>query len=126
MRNRHILWGASLSLLLFTTPITEAADPLSNVKVSFKTLACDGARGLASVNADRIYKIQSMKCGNQDPVKEVFQVLVRAPAGEGMRYEAFTTSETEAEKIIAQVDAYQADKRKALTDTPRLIIDRNR
>ncbi|MBI4667563.1 MAG: hypothetical protein HY751_14265 [Nitrospinae bacterium] len=104
-------------------PLTSHAGSLSTVKVSFKTLSCDGTKGLASVDADRIVKIQSIKCDPGSAVNEVYQVLVSGEPGSGLTYRVFETTEKEAERLQREVDAYQHSKERSLERSDRLIIE---
>ncbi len=99
------------------------AGALSTYKISFKTMACDGTKGLASIDADTIVKVESIKCENGEKFKEVYQVLVTGEPGSGLTYRVFTTTEAEAERILKKVDAYQDDKRKSIKEGNRIIID---
>ncbi|VAX19102.1 hypothetical protein MNBD_NITROSPINAE01-1416 [hydrothermal vent metagenome] len=102
------------------------ADDLSTYKVSFKTLACDGTKGFATIDSDKLDKIHTIKCDKADVIKEVYQVLVLGETGSGLKYRVFTTSEVEAEKIMKLVNAYQESKRKSIEDSGRIIINRVR
>lgn len=102
---------------------TLQAGSLATFKVSFQTLSCDGARGFATVDADRVFKVESIPCDSGDPVKEVFQVLVNGAPGSGSGFDVFTTSEKEAEKIMEAVGAYQEDKRIGIREGQRIIVD---
>ncbi len=113
-----------ISALLITS--LAVADDLSTYKVSFKTLSCDGSKGFATIDSDKLDKIHTIKCDKTDTIKEVYQVLVIAEAGSGLKYRVFTTSEAEAEKIMKLVNAYQESKRKSIEESGRIIINRAR
>lgn len=112
-----------LALILFAPGFSHASD-ISILKITFKTLSCDGSDGFGSVDADKIVKIESSKCQEGDSVSKVYQILVNSEAGTPYTYIVFTTSEKEAERIMKRVDRFQDDKAKSLRDSPRVIIDR--
>ena len=111
-------------LVVFLAPSLCYGGSVSTYKVSFKTLACDGTQGMASIDADRLMKIQTVKCEQNDPVKEVWQVLVSGEPGSGMTYQAFNTTREEAEKIKKEIDNYQGVKKKSLENSQRIIINK--
>ncbi len=96
------------------------AGNLSTVKISFKTLACDGTKGFASVDADKLFKVTSSKCEDGDEVGEVYQVLTTGASG----YQVFTTSEEEAKQLIKRMDKVQEDKSKSIRDGGRIILSK--
>jgi hypothetical protein len=93
-------------------------------KVSFKTLTCDGTQGMASIDADRLVQIETIKCNQDDVVKELWQVLVTGEPGSNLTYRAFNTTKEEAEKIQKEIDSYQAVKKKSLENSNRIIINK--
>lgn len=111
-------------LLVSLAPTMAFGGSLSTYKVSFKTLACDGTQGIASIEADRLMKIQTMKCEPNEPVKEVWQVLVTGEPGSKLTYRSFNTTKEEAEKIQKEIDNYQAAKKKSLENSNRIIINK--
>lgn len=111
-------------LAAFLAPSLCFAGSVSTYKVSFKTLACDGTEGMASMDADRLMKIETVKCEPNDPVKQVWQVLVSDEPGSGLTYRAFNTTKEEAEKIKKEIDNYQALKKKSLENSQRIIISK--
>ena len=109
-------------LVVLLAPSLCFGGSLSVYKVSFKTLACDGTQGMASIEADRLVKIQADKCDINDPVKEVWQVLVSGEPGSGLTYRSFNTTKEEAVKIQKEIDNYQGVKKKSLENSNRIII----
>lgn len=112
-----------LLAILLSAPIFSAGGP-AHVKVTFKTLSCGGETGLASVDADSIVKIQSVKCDEGDPVARVYQVLEKGEPGSGVTYRAFTTSEDEAARLMEEVEAFQKEKRERIREGSRIIIEK--
>ncbi|VAX22229.1 hypothetical protein MNBD_NITROSPINAE02-1497 [hydrothermal vent metagenome] len=96
------------------------AGNLSNVKVSFKTLSCSGSKGFASVDIDKIVKVETFKCDQGSAVKEIYQILVTA--GGAVKYNVYNTTEKEAEKIQKAIDSFQADKQKTIRDSGGIIL----
>lgn len=95
-----------------------AADFPGPIKVTFRTVDCAGAAGLASVDVDRITRLQPYDCPNGRKLK---QVLTRAATGVG---EVFTVSEDESAKLEAQIERVMASRQKALEQSRPIIIDR--
>lgn len=93
-----------------------AADFPGPIKVTFRTVDCAGAAGLASVDVDRITRLQPYDCPNGRKLK---QVLTRAGVGE-----VFTVSEDESAKLEAQIERVMASRQKALEQSRPIIIDR--
>lgn len=114
------------SLLVFVTLLggVAFAGSLSTVKVTFKTLSCNGTKGIASIDADSLVKIESKKCEPGSAVPEVYQVLVTGEAGSGLSYRAYTTSEEEALKLMEKIDEYQKAKEDSLRESDRIIIEK--
>jgi len=102
------------------------AGSIGTVKVTFKTLSCGGTKGLASIDADSVVKVESIKCEPGATVPEVYQILVTGELGSGLKYRVFTTSEEEAARLMEKVEAYQQDKQKSIREGDRIIIDKNR
>ncbi|MDH5649648.1 MAG: hypothetical protein OEY67_08325, partial [Gammaproteobacteria bacterium] len=96
---------------------------VTDVKVTFRTLSCDGKTGFASVNADYVHRISQIDCKPGDPVRHVFQVMVKQGPGKAAS-EIFTVTEAEAEALSRKIEAYQEDKRKALRESDRIILER--
>jgi len=103
---------------LLLPSVAAAADFPGPLKVTFRTLDCTGATGLASVNVDHITRIQPYDCSNGRRLK---QVLVRAASGVN---EAYTLGEDEAPKLEAQIERLMGSRQKALEQTRPVVIDR--
>ena len=95
-----------------------AADFPGPIKVTFRTVDCAGAAGLASIDVDRITRLQPYDCPNGRKLK---QVLTRATTGVG---EVFTVSEDESAKLEAQIERVMASRQKAIEQSRPIIIDR--
>ncbi len=94
-----------------------AADYPGALKVTFRTTDCAGATGLASVEADRITRIQPYSCADGKALK---QVLTQSAKGIG---EAYTITAAEADHLQAQIDRIMESRRKALEQNrPPVII----
>jgi hypothetical protein len=98
--------------------IAAAADFPGPLKVTFRTVDCSGATGLASVDVDRITRIQPYDCPNGRKLK---QVLVRTPSGSN---EVYTIGEDEAPRLEAQIERLIGSRQKALEQTRPIVIDR--
>lgn len=114
-----MVFGKRIIMILAFCVIT-AGVSFAFVKVTFKTLNCDGSKGFASVKMDRIVKVQSQKCDEGSKVKEIYQVLVKT--GGNMKYNVYNTSEKQAQKIQKAIDSYQADKQKSIRDGGVIIL----
>ena len=106
-----------LLFLILISPATPAADPARPLKVTFQTMDCTGATGLASVDVDRIERLQPHTC---ETGRELRQVLVTSGSG---RYDVFTVAPGEASKIEAQIQQAMEARRKALERSKTLHID---
>lgn len=109
--------------ITLTVPVACFAGDISAYKITFKTLSCTGTKGMGSIDADNVVKIQSIQCDAGDPVKEVYQLIVNAEPGAGTQYRVFTVTEEEAAKIQRQVDEYQSAKSQSLKQSERIIIN---
>jgi len=105
----------SLTLLAVST---QAADPSRPLKATFQTTDCAGTTGFASVDIDRIERLQPITCENGRKLK---QVLVKSRTGS---FEVHTVVETEAGKIEAQIQQVMESRRKALESGKTIHIDR--
>jgi hypothetical protein len=113
MRTSPILLGLTLSLSI---PALAAGFPGPH-KITFRTTDCDGATGVAQVNADHVSRVQPYTCSNGRQIK---QVLTRGTGGVN---EVFTVSTDEAPKIEAELLRVQRAREKALEQTRPVIIE---
>lgn len=88
------------------------------IKVTFRTVDCAGATGLASVDVDRITRVQPYDCPNG---RKLRQVLTRGIAGVG---DVYTVTEDESAKLEAQIERVMASRQKAIEQSRPIIIDR--
>lgn len=95
-----------------------AADFPGPIKVTFRTVDCAGAAGLASVDVDRITRLQPYDCPNGRRLK---QVLTHGATGVG---EVYTVTEDESAKLEAQIERVMASRQKAIEQSRPIIIDR--
>jgi hypothetical protein len=97
------------------------AGGISDFQVTFKTTDCNGEEGLASVNVDKIYRIQSFQCGfgNQLQLK---QVLVKSDSGIS-NYDIFTIRSEEVERIEKGIKSCMDARRKALEKGTSIVIE---
>ncbi len=110
--------------VIFIAMVNAIAGDLSDVKVTFRTITCQGATGFASVNADQVFKIEQIKCEPNSKINKVHQVMIRKTAS-STSFDIFTLSGTEAEILMKKVETYQDDKRKSLRDSNRYILENN-
>ena len=97
---------------------------LSDTQVTFQTTDCNGNTGFASVELERIWRINPAGCATPDkPDEQLLQVLVKSLSGL-TNYEVFTVNPEEAASIQAQIKAHMDAKRKALEGGNTVIIDR--
>ena len=102
--------------------VTVAAG-LSDTQVTFQTTDCNGNTGFASVELERIWRINPAGCAAPDkPDEQLLQVLVKSLSGL-TNYEVFTVNPAEAASIQAQIKAHMDAKRKALEGGNTVIID---
>ena len=83
----------------------------------------DSKTGFASVELERIWRINPAGCAASDkPDEQRLQVLEKSSSGV-TNYEVFTVSPAEAQSIQAQIKAHMDAKRKALQGDNTVIID---
>jgi hypothetical protein len=94
---------------------------ISDFQITFQTTDCNGNMGIASVNVEEIYRIQSMQC---DPgsTLELKQVLVKSASGV-TNYEVFTVTADEAKQIQDQIKFYMNSRRKALEKGSSIVVE---
>ncbi len=112
---------AALFLLLFTA-VSAAAG--SSYMVTFQTTDCNGDTGIASVEINRIYKIQTVACEPPYQAARRKQVLVTSKTLHGS-YDVFTVDEKEAINIQKQIQAYMDARRKLLENSNPIILHDN-
>lgn len=93
-----------------------AAGIVGPIKVTFQTTDCNGATGMANVNADAVSRVQPYACPNGKALK---QVLTRAGSGTG---EAFLITAEESVKLQAQIQRVMDARQKALEQQRPIII----
>jgi len=113
-----------MASVIFIGMANAVAGDISNVKITFRTITCQGATGFASVNADQVFKIEQIKCEPNSKINKVHQVMIRKTASSSS-FDIFTLSGTEAETLMKKIETYQDDKRKALRDSNRYILEDN-
>jgi hypothetical protein len=113
MQTSPLLLGLALSASL---PVLAAGFP-GPQKITFRTTDCDGAAGVAQVNADHVSRVQPYTCSNGRQLK---QVLTRGTGGVN---EVFTVSADEAPKIEAELLRVQRAREKALEQTKPIVIE---
>ncbi len=112
---------ATLFLLLFTA-ISAAAG--SSYMVTFQTTDCNGDTGIASVEINRIYKIETVECDPPYQAAKRKQVLVTSKALHDS-YDVFTMDEKESINIQKQIQAYMDARRKLLENGSPIILHDN-
>ncbi len=109
-------------LLLASVCLTAYPDSaLKPFKITFQTTDCNGQTGMASVDVDRVDRIQTIDCPTPSG-RTLKQVLVRS--GPGLTsYDAFTVTNDESSRIQRQIDSYMHARQKALEEGKSLIIE---
>lgn len=110
-----------LAGFLVFMPMTSTAD-VTDLKLTFETLACDGTKGFASVSADDIFKIEESKCPKGSKVSSVYQLLIPAKTKGHGDYDIFVTSEKEAKIIMKKIEAFQKTKQNLLESGKTVIF----
>jgi len=91
--------------------------------ITFQTTDCNGDTGMASVEINRIYKIETVECDPPHQTAKRKQVLVFSRTLRGS-YDVFTVDEKEAANIQKQIQAYMNSRRKLLENgTPIILHD---
>ncbi len=109
---------AALFLLLFTA-VSAAAG--SSYMVTFQTTDCNGDTGIASVEINHIYKIETVECDPPHQAAKRKQVLVTSKTLHSS-YDVFTVDEKEAINIQKQIQAYMDARRKLLENGSPIIL----
>jgi hypothetical protein len=112
MPSRTLLAALLLALALPAV----AADYPGTLKVTFRTTDCDGATGMASVNADAVTRVQPYTCPNGRQLK---QLLARSPAGTN---EAYTLTADESAMVETEIRRVMDARRKALEQGKPIVI----
>lgn len=102
-----------------------AAAAGSSYTITFQTTDCNGDTGIASVEINRIYRIETMECDPPHQGAKRKQVLVTSKTLPGS-YDVFTVDEKEAATIQKQIQAYMNARRKLLENgTPIILHEEN-
>ena len=118
---KYFLIGLIAIIVSLCWGFSVKAGGISNFQVTFKTTDCNGEEGLASVNVDKIYRIQPFQCGfgNQLQLK---QVLVKSDSGIS-NYDIFTIRAEETERIEKEIKSCMDARRKALEKGTSIVIE---
>jgi hypothetical protein len=117
---REALSGITVAVCLVGSAI---AGGISYTQVTFQTTDCDGKTGFASVDLERIWRINDAGCATPDkPNEKLLQVLVKSLSGV-TNYEVYIVNPDEAASIQTQIKAHMASKRKALEGSDTVIIE---
>lgn len=112
----------ALGMALSLSPVAASADVLSPIRVTFSTTECNGDSGMASVDVDRIERIQSIDCGAAGSGQKRHQVLVR-PAGGANGFQAYLVTEQESQNIERQIRRHTEARQRAIETGRTVIID---
>ncbi len=113
-----------LVVLFLMLSVAVAAAAESSYMITFQTTDCNGDTGLASVEIDRIYKIETIECDPPHQSAKRKQVLVFSRTLHGS-YDVFTVDEKEAVTIQKQIQAYMDARRKLLENGTPIILHEN-
>lgn len=106
-----------LGIIFFSLTQIAAAES-SAYQVTFATMSCSGESGFATVEVDRIFKMQSAGCAGEDG-KQLKHVLVKNGSGS---YDIYTVTAEESENITKEIKAYMAARRGLLERSQGIII----
>ncbi|MDH4133435.1 MAG: hypothetical protein OEV31_01470 [Gammaproteobacteria bacterium] len=106
----------TLTLVAIVAGPAMAAGALGPIKVTFQTIDCSGAAGMASVNADAVSRVQPYTCPNGKALK---QVLTAAGSGNG---EVYLISAEESVKLQSQIQRVMDARQKALEQQKPIVI----
>lgn len=96
------------------------AGTLEPLKVTFQTTECNGDTGMASVDVDRIERIQTVGC---DGGRTLRQVLVKPVTGDG--FQVYSISGEESVNIERQIKQYMDTRKKTLEGSKPILINPN-
>ncbi len=90
-------------------------------RVVFETIDCNGETGLATVEIERIYKIEPGDCTMPgQPGVHIKKMLVKNDKGS---FDIFTLPPKEAEEVMKQVKAFMKAKLKSLEQSQSIIVE---
>lgn len=102
-------------LLLATVGINYAT--AADYLVTFKTTECNGDRGMASVQMETIWRMNSIECRSpENPDEKLMQLLVKSTSGL-TTYDVYRITPAEATRIQQQIDRYMDAKTRALENS---------
>ncbi|MHB8453866.1 MAG: hypothetical protein ACYDDO_04030 [Acidiferrobacterales bacterium] len=118
MKLLSIVCGA---FCVFTALSAHADNSLNSFKITFQTTDCSGQSGIASVDIDRIDKIQPINC--PPPTRLLLkQILVKSGPGLAS-FDAYTVTEEESAHVQRQIDRYMQAREKTLERSRPIIIE---
>ena len=118
---KYFLIGLIAIIVSLYWDFSVQAGGISDFQVTFKTTDCNGEEGLASVNVDKIYRIQPFQCGLENQL-QLKQVLVKSDSGIS-NYDIFTIRSEEAERIEKEIRSCMDARRQALEKGSSIVIE---
>ena len=92
--------------------------------VTFQTTDCNGDTGIASVEINRIYRVETVECDPPHQAAKRKQILVISKTLHDS-YDVFTVDEKEAINIQKQIHDYMDARRKLLENGSPIILHDN-
>lgn len=109
--------------LFFGAALLATATTAQAYQITFETTECNGDTGMAAVDVDRIYRVDADNCAPQQPDEKRKQVLVHSSGGP-TRYDVFTVTEKEGQRIQNELRKYNDARRRSLDRGNSVIIQR--
>ncbi len=91
-------------------------------QVTFKTTECNGDMGYATVEVDRIHKIETISCDEAGAVFKKLKQLIVKSANLPNSFDVFTITENEALRIQKEIESYMKAKKGILKKGKPLIL----
>lgn len=105
-----------LFILFAVASISEAK--LSSYRVAFETMSCEGESGFATVDIERIDKIQTAECSYKG--KKLKKLLVTKNG----TYVTYTLTYEEAKSVMQDVKLYNRMRLKMMENSNTLLIEK--
>jgi len=91
-------------------------------QVTFKTTECNGDSGYATVEIDKIHKIETITCDEPDSVFKKLNLVIVKSAILPNSFDIFTITGKEAKRIKHEIESYMKAKKSLLKRGKPLIL----
>lgn len=95
--------------------------PAASYKVTIATMDCNGDTGLASVDLENFYKIETTDCGPERPDVKLKQVLLRSGT---TGFDVFTVTPQAAQQLQKDIQLYMDARRRSVERGGTVILEK--